>query len=90
MSVEIWIPESAAPEFTCLICGKPMWKRREYETHVPACATEHQAELNALRPSVRSPVFMGGPWDKELGAWVDENREAIIEGRKRFGTGADS
>jgi hypothetical protein len=65
------------------LCKTPFWERHQYEHHVTGCATAHAEEIHQMRPSVKAPAF-DGPWDKELGAWLEVHRDEVIEGRKRM------
>jgi len=57
------------PAFACNVCGSqfPNEQRAVYERHVGECARAHEAEILAMRPSVR---LKGGPFDPE--SWDPE------------------
>lgn len=58
---------------------------REYERHVVECSKRHEDELRDLSVRERVP-WLTGPLDPELDEWIRDNRDAVVEGRKRFGT----
>lgn len=71
------------------LCGTPFTEdeHREYQRHVTACARQHLPEIQAQSKRVRLPGFFGpDAFDPEAEKWVRQNRQALIEGRKRLGS----
>jgi hypothetical protein len=72
-----------------VICGHPTFDRegpRAEAAHNAECTRRnHEHIVEYMRQ--RHPDVMK-PWDTELAAWVGENADALIEGRKKLGGGA--
>lgn len=70
-------------------CGHPTFERESLQAeanHNAKCTRENHEHLVAYARQ-RHPESMR-PWDTELAEWVGENRDALIEGRKKLGGGA--
>lgn len=83
------------PAFVCRVivdkdrnlCGKQFHadEPRAYQSHVIACAKQHESEIRAASLRERMPGFFGlDAADREAEEWVRKNRREIIEGRKSF------
>lgn len=77
------------PKYVCRVpaedgrlCGKPFWpgEERAYENHVAQCAQDNAAAIQRFREA-RAPIS-GEKSDME--EWVEENRDLLIEGRKKL------
>jgi hypothetical protein len=94
------IPPSVAsvkpPAFVCRVivddegtmCGKQFTDEeyRAFRQHVTRCAKVHLPEIQGRSKRVRMPGLYGpDAFDPEAEKWVRENRQALIEGRKRLG-----
>jgi hypothetical protein len=84
------VPGEHAPALQCTVpvtlddvCGATFSRheRSSYEAHVLKCIKQHEDVIRAASPSVRRDV-LHGIFDKDLEKYLEENREAIIEGRK--------
>ena len=74
------------PAFRCNVCGSefPNEQRHVYERHVGDCARAHEAEIQAMRPSVRnrSGPFDPETWDPEVEAHMQKvGQQMLREGR---------
>lgn len=77
------------PKYVCrvpaedgLLCGKPFWEgeERAFEKHVVACAQENAGAIERYRAK-RAPI---SGEKSDLEQWVDENKDLLIEGRKKL------
>lgn len=87
------VPAEHAPAFQCTIpvglddcCGATfsVHERSDFERHVRKCAKAHEDVIRAASPSIRRDVLGNGIWDKDLAKYMDENADALREGRKRL------
>jgi hypothetical protein len=94
MSVTIWIPGQADPTevIECPVChdlGEETTFRLPeqlalYERHFHDCAARHRDELHAKTPPGKAPALFGPEsGDVELRRWIAENRDLILEGRRK-------
>jgi hypothetical protein len=69
-------------------CGHRFFPHEDHrvrERHVSRCSREnHEVLMRYLR--TRRPEIMQA-WDPELERWVAQNKDALVEGRKRLGGG---
>lgn len=74
------------PMFGCAICGRTFAKFESglYQKHVAQCANDHEAELRAMSTREAMPGLFGDESRSDLEIWVAENRDALIEGRKKM------
>jgi hypothetical protein len=85
----IFIPTGASaqpPKFVCTLCkaGFRDTEYRAFERHVKKCSDAREAEIHAMSPRTRAPGIFGDQgWDTEREQWVRDNREALLEDRKR-------
>lgn len=86
------LPASEAPTLVCTVpvkvdevCGVgfPSHQRAAYERHVALCIKAHEEAIHVSKPSVKRGI-LSGIWDKDLEAFMERNREALAEGRKRL------
>jgi hypothetical protein len=95
VSLSIWIP--GQPDHghlvACPVChdlGEETTFRLPeqlalYERHFDRCAAVHADELHARTPAGKAPALFGPEsGDVELRAWIAENREAILENRRKI------
>lgn len=71
-----------------VFCGHPTFERdhlRADERHQAECAKANHEHIVAWMRQ-RHPDALK-PWDPELSKWVADNREPLIEGRKKLGGG---
>jgi hypothetical protein len=66
------------------LCGHPFFEgeERAMAAHVAKCCREHHDIIVGERERRHPDIML--PWDRELDRWVKENRDAILEGRKRI------
>lgn len=65
-------------------CGQPFWpgEERKFQSHVTACAKEHETEIRNESPRNKLPIFDEANWDPEVAAHMREvGRRMIREGR---------
>ena len=81
MIIQTGASQHAEHPLKCLICKAEftMHELSNYQRHVIACAKANEEYLHDLAERHKAKNLGG---DEELEQWVDENREAIIEGRK--------
>lgn len=66
-------------------CGHPLREgenRTAFERHVADCARRNAEHI--MRERERSHPSIMNPWDEDLDRWVKENRDALLEGRKKI------
>jgi hypothetical protein len=92
MSLHLILPHSAQPKYVCRVptddgslCGKRFYEdeQRKFQSHVIACSKEHEAAVQAERPSSKVPVLYDRDfWDPE---YEDHMRKVgnrmVAEGR---------
>jgi hypothetical protein len=86
------VPQEHAPAFQCSVpvslddcCGATfsIHERPDFERHVAKCIRAHEDVIRAASPSIRRDV-LHGIFDKDLERWMDDNRTALLEDRKRI------
>jgi hypothetical protein len=94
MSLSIWVPGQPQGHLVaCPVChdlGEETTFRLPeqlalYERHFDRCAARHADELHAKTPAGKAPALFGpGSGDVELRRWIAENRDKILEGRRKI------
>ncbi len=73
------------PGFLWRVCGTQLGQG-EYERHVVRCSKRHEEELRARSWRVKNPYLFDPNvvGDVEFERWVQANRKAILDGRKKM------